>query len=135
MAHKEYLPKTALLDLLVKRRPQYSASLVRLAGELILDSFRDALSHGRPIALRGFARFSPRRYPNKFPFKTMGLVFRPSPKLLARVSEAALRGVYDAPAAKNTAARGPAAKGLARKDPAAKDSAPKGPAAKDSAPK
>lgn len=68
-----------------KLRPSFPAELIEAASEEIIKAMAGALASGRPIALRGFGRFQPRRYHGAS--KRLGLIFRPSPELSARINK------------------------------------------------
>ncbi|MDL2226756.1 hypothetical protein LJB86_03770 [Deltaproteobacteria bacterium OttesenSCG-928-M10] len=70
--------------------PDYPAELIKAALEEIINALAGALAGGRPVILRGFGRFQPRRY-LKGP-KKVGLIFRPSPALSARVNQGSCPG-------------------------------------------
>lgn len=64
--------------------PRFPAELVQAAAREIIAALSLALSEERPVILRGFGRFQVRRYRNSS--KRLGVVFRPSPSLTARLN-------------------------------------------------
>ncbi|MDR1546015.1 MAG: hypothetical protein LBU12_04755 [Deltaproteobacteria bacterium] len=82
---RDVFDQKKLLFKLVERNPQLPPDVVRLAGELVLELLHQSLSVGRPVALRGFGRFIPRRYDTPFA-KKFGLLFHPSPRLTERIN-------------------------------------------------
>jgi hypothetical protein len=72
--------KTRLKEL----APEFPAEMIGLVTREIIETLAGALSTGRQVALRGFGRFQPRRYQKST--KRLGLIFRPSPELLARLN-------------------------------------------------
>ena len=65
-------------------RPAWPRELIRAAGEVIIQTLAEALAQGRPVALNGFGRLTPRRYQGSR--KRLGLVFRPSARLHDRLN-------------------------------------------------
>ena len=64
--------------------PQFPLEVVEAAIREIIAGASAALVEGRPLVLRGFGRFTPRRYQSAT--KKRGLIFRASPDLLARLN-------------------------------------------------
>lgn len=65
--------------------PGFPAEMIQVAARIILGRLSAALEEGCPITIRGFGSFQVRRYANST--KKLGLIFRPSPELLARVNK------------------------------------------------
>lgn len=65
-------------------RPQFPTELVQVTADEIIAALSSALARGRPVILRGFGRFQVRRYRDSA--KRLGVIFRPSPKLSARLN-------------------------------------------------
>jgi hypothetical protein len=65
-------------------QPSFPLELVQAGIREIIEGLAGALAEGRPVALRGFGRFTPRRY--RGGVKRLGLIFRPAPGLLARLN-------------------------------------------------
>ncbi|MDR2353075.1 MAG: hypothetical protein LBF22_07905 [Deltaproteobacteria bacterium] len=86
MPPKEPLNKSNVLARLVALNPEFPPQVTRLAGEIIFDSLKTALSRGQDVSLRGFGRFIPRTYGRKSR-KKMGLLFHPSPQLIELVNK------------------------------------------------
>ncbi len=80
------LTRRLLADRLKRLAPEFPAELVQVASREIIAALTEALAAGRPVTLRGFGRFEVRRY--RGPAKRLGLVFRPSPGLVARLNPA-----------------------------------------------
>lgn len=78
------LTRRRLAARLRRLSPQFPAELVQAAAREILAALSSALSEERPVILRGFGRFQVRRYRNSS--KRLGVVFRPSPGLTARLN-------------------------------------------------
>ena len=75
-----------LMALRIRRlQPSFPPELIQAGIREIIDELASALAEGRPVVLRGFGRFTPRRY--RGGAKKLGLVFRPAPRLLARLNE------------------------------------------------
>ncbi len=73
------------LSLRIRRlQPSFPLELVQAGLREIIDGLAGALAEGRPVILRGFGRFTPRRYRGRT--KKLGLIFRPAPRLLARLN-------------------------------------------------
>lgn len=78
------LNRRLLAKRLKEMLPDYPAELVRAALEEVIEALAGALADGRTVVLRGFGRFQPRRYASGP--KRVGLIFRPSPALSARLN-------------------------------------------------
>ena len=75
-----------LMALRIRRlQPSFPPELIQAGIREIIDGLASALAEGRPVVLRGFGRFTPRRY--RGAAKKLGLVFRPAPGLLARLNK------------------------------------------------
>lgn len=83
------LTRRLLLARLSKLLPQFPADLLKAGLEEIIRILSVEMAGGRTVILRGFGRFQPRRYKNSR--KKAGLVFKPSPALLARLQPKARR--------------------------------------------
>ncbi len=70
---------------LKKMHPEFPSELIQAAIRETITVMARALVQGRPITLRGFGRFQPRRYRSST--KRLGLLFRPSPELVARLNK------------------------------------------------
>lgn len=68
-------------------QPSFPPELIQAAIREIIDGLSSALAEGRPVVLRGFGRFTPRRYHGGA--KKLGLIFRPAPRLLSRLNKSA----------------------------------------------
>lgn len=66
-------------------QPSFPPELIQAAIREIIDGLALALDEGRPVVLRGFGRFTPRRY--RSATKKLGLIFRPAPRFLARLNK------------------------------------------------
>jgi hypothetical protein len=74
-----------ILYRLIAKCPEFPPAVVREAQDIILQNIHDCLVRGRPVTLRSFGRLIPRRY-NPTGFKKLGLILRPSPKIIARLN-------------------------------------------------
>ncbi len=75
---------------LSQRLPDYPPELIKAATAELLGALTEALSQGQAISLRGFGRWQPRFYASGP--KKLGLIFRPSPLLTARLRRSAAEG-------------------------------------------
>lgn len=78
------LTRRLLLLRLTKALPQFPAEVLKAGLEEIIMSLAAAMTGGQPLILRGFGRWELRRYQNSR--KKTGLIFKPSPALLARLN-------------------------------------------------
>jgi len=82
-------PPTLTRRLMARRlkemHPDFPRELIEAALKEIISVTAGALSEGRPVTLRGFGRFQPRRYEGGS--KRLGLLFRPSPELVSRLNK------------------------------------------------
>ncbi|MDR0882542.1 MAG: hypothetical protein LBP55_08365 [Candidatus Adiutrix sp.] len=79
------LTRRRLAVRLKRLTPNFPAELLQAAMKEIISALGGALAAGRPVILRGFGRFEVRRY--RAGRKKVGLVFRPSPELAARLNQ------------------------------------------------
>lgn len=70
--------------------PDYPPELIKAATAELIGALAEALSQGQAISLRGFGRWQPRFYASGP--KRLGLIFRPSPLLTARLRRSAAGG-------------------------------------------
>lgn len=79
------LTRRRLVSAIKAQVPGFPVEVIQVASRIILERLSANLEEGRPIALRGFGSFQVRRYLNSS--KKLGVIFRPSPELLARVNQ------------------------------------------------
>ncbi len=79
------LTRRLLVSRLKKALPQFPDELLKAGLEEIIAVLTDGLKSGRPIALKGFGRLTPRRYQGGR--KKRGLIFKASPALMKRLNK------------------------------------------------
>ena len=79
------LTRRGMTAYIKKARPEFPEELIQIAIREIINSVSSSLAAERPVILRGFGRFTTRRYQGSA--KQLGLIFRPSPSLSSRLGQ------------------------------------------------